>query len=119
VAGCPLCNSKRGRPISVRELEDGRVLVYAFCGCTTVNVVDALGLTLGDLFDKPLDPISLPPVRGGLSARELLELLAHEANVAMVLTIDAQSRTLADEEHTRLCQAAGRLTHAVGVLNGA
>ncbi len=116
-AGCPCCQSKRGRPISVRELDDGRVLVHAFCGCDTESILTALGLTLADLFDKPLAH-HLPPVRGGFSARELLELTAHEALVAALLTSDAQSRQLTPAETTRLAQAAGRLTTANGLTNG-
>jgi hypothetical protein len=118
LAGCPCCQSKRGRPISVRELADGRVLVHPFCGCTTVDVVEALGLTLGDLFDKPLAPSSLPPVRGGLSARELLELVSHEAMVAALLTSDAQGRALTQEEQARLGQAAARLNKAREMVSG-
>jgi hypothetical protein len=112
VAGCPCCQSKRGRPVSVRELEDGRVLIHAFCGCATADVMGAVGLALGDLFEKPLAPSSLPPVRGGLSAREILELVSHEATVAALLASDAQARRLTEDESVRLAQAAARLSKA-------
>ena len=42
-----------GRPsLSVRPI-DGSVLVYCMAGCDTRDVVDSLGLTMGDLFDDP------------------------------------------------------------------
>lgn len=112
ITGCPCCHSKHGRPISVRETDDGRVLVHAFCGCGTPDLLAAIGLTLGDLFDKPLDSINLPPVRGGISAREILELVSHEAMVAALLTSDARGRPLTREEQIRLEQAAARLCKA-------
>ena len=68
LAACPCCESWRGRPISVREIDD-RVLIYAFCGCATQDVLGAIGLTLGDLYDAPLVQY-LPPVRGGFTARD-------------------------------------------------
>jgi hypothetical protein len=60
MAGCPCCDSRRGRPVSLRVTDNGRVLVHAFCGHETEDVLAALGLTLADLFDKPL-----AGVRGG------------------------------------------------------
>lgn len=46
---CPAHND--GRPsLSVRPIE-GSVLVYCMAGCPTADVVEALGLTMGDLFD--------------------------------------------------------------------
>lgn len=54
IAACPCCQSKRGRPLSLRELDGGRVLIHALCGCLTSDVLGALGLTLFDLFEKPI-----------------------------------------------------------------
>ena len=36
--------------LSIREEDDGTVLLHCFGGCATVEVVAALGLTFGDLF---------------------------------------------------------------------
>lgn len=110
IAGCPRCESKQGRPIKVTAAAD-RVLLHAFCGCETTDVLGALGLKLGDLFDTPLAS-HLPPIRGGFTARELLELLEHEATVAWMLSVDATSRALTESERTRLAQAARRIGEA-------
>jgi hypothetical protein len=117
IAACPCCNSQRTRPVSVRGMEDGRVLVHAFCGCETSDLLKAIGLNFGDLFEKRLAN-HLPPVRGGIGARELLELNAHEAAVAAELASDAQVRRLTPEETHRLKQAAWRLATVQGLANG-
>ena len=117
VAACPCCQSKQGRPISVRDMDDGRCLIHAFCGCQTEDVLSAIGLALGDLFDAPR-ATSLPPVRGGLNSRELLELLSHEANVATLLACDAQRRPLTDVDVGRLAQEAERLGKAHAMAHG-
>lgn len=117
IAGCPCCQSRNGRPVKVRTLDDGRVLLHAFCGCETGDVLAAIGLSFSDLFDKPLAH-HLPPVRGGFTARELLELNSHEATVAALLADIAQTRPLTEEESQRLAEAAGRLATAHGLANG-
>jgi len=81
------------------------VLLHCFGGCETADVIAAIGLSFGDLFDRPLEH-HLPPIRGGFNARELLELNAHEATVAAMLADKAAAGTLTPEDAQRLVQAA-------------
>jgi hypothetical protein len=83
LAGCPCCQSRRGRPISVREIDE-RVLLHPFCGCTVESVLGALGLQLADLFDRPLGH-HVAPSKARIPARDLLEAIGHETNVAVSL----------------------------------
>jgi len=115
-ARCP-AHEDRSPSLSIRELEDGRVLIHCFAGCETGDVLAALGLSFGDLFNEPLAH-HLPPIRGGFSARELLQLSSHEATVAALLTADAQIRALTPEESQRLAQAAARLSKAQELARG-
>ena len=110
MAKCPGHDDARAS-LSVREMPDGRVLLHCFGGCPTQDVLQALGLDFGDLFDKPLAH-HLPPIRGGYSARELLELSAHEALVAAMLASKADDEGLTPEEAQRLRKAAARLGNA-------
>jgi hypothetical protein len=103
--------------LSIRENEDGRVLLHCFGGCETSDVIASIGLSFADLFDKPLEHY-LPPIRGGFSARELLELNAHEATVAAMLADKAAAGTLTAEDAQRLVQAAARLGKAQVLANG-
>ena len=116
IAQCP-AHSDRSPSLSVRETEDGRVLVHDFGGCDTGAVLDALGLTMGCLFEHPVGQC-LPPVRAGFTARELLELNAHEAGVVALLAEKAASHGLSSDESSRLMQAAGRLGRAESLLHG-
>jgi hypothetical protein len=72
---------------------------------------------MSDLFEKPLAH-HLPPIRGGFSARKLLELNSHEAQVIATLAADAQVRTLSATELMRLAQAADRLSVARAMVHG-
>jgi hypothetical protein len=51
-AFCPAHDDQRERSLSVSVGEDGRVLLYCFAGCPTKRVVEAVGLTMPDLFDE-------------------------------------------------------------------
>lgn len=48
-ARCP-AHDDRTPSLSIRELEDGRVLLHCFAGCPAANVVEAAGLNMSDLF---------------------------------------------------------------------
>jgi hypothetical protein len=110
MAKCPAHGDKRAS-LSIRELPDGRVLMHCFGGCETQTVLQAIGLDFGDLYEKPLAH-HLPPIRGGWSARELLELNAHEALVAAMLATKAGDEGLTPEEAKRLRRAAASLSKA-------
>jgi len=113
---CP-AHEDRGPSLSIRELEDGRVLIHCFAGCGSGDVLAAIGLKMSDLFDKPLAH-HLSPIRSRFSARELIDLTAHEVTVAAMLALKAQSAPLSDDDAQRLRQAASRLGKAQAMING-
>jgi Protein of unknown function (DUF3631) len=49
IAKCP-AHDDRQPSLSINEGADGRVLLKCFAGCTTENIVAAIGLTMRDLF---------------------------------------------------------------------
>jgi hypothetical protein len=112
-ACCP--SHRDGTPsLSIREADDGRLLIHCFAGCDVGEIVAAIGLGLEQLFPIPL---STPFVRGRrerlITARQGLEIVAQEALVTAVIGSDAANgkpvtRELAD----RLWLAAGRIRAA-------
>lgn len=117
-SGCPCCESKRGRPLSIRELDDGRVLVHAFCGCSTESVLGALGLRLTDLFPERVGH-QYPPCHGRVPARDLLEPAGFEVDVAAILVAEASGgHELTALARARLALAAARIGQARVFLHG-
>lgn len=53
VACCP-AHDDRDPSLSITEAHDGRVLIHCFAGCGALAIVEALGLTLGDLYPPEL-----------------------------------------------------------------
>src|SRR5690242_15444031 len=53
---CPGPVHQRGdrhESLQIAEGYDGRVILHCMAGCATEDVVSALGLSMGDLFEKP------------------------------------------------------------------
>jgi len=53
LARCPAHADKRAS-LSIKDADDGRTLIHCFAGCGAADVVASVGLSLADLFDKPL-----------------------------------------------------------------
>jgi hypothetical protein len=84
VARCPAHND-RGPSVAIRELDDGRVLVHCFAGCSAHEIVTAAGLTLSDLFPpRPPDAHGVKRDRRPIPAIDVLRCIAQEALIVAV-----------------------------------
>ena len=103
IACCPVHND-RSPSMTIRELEDGRVLVHCFAGCSVDEIIGFLGMSFSDLY--PPNPIENgKPLRrmfaaAGLhpgcqeAAADTFDRLAHfkdAASGAVPLAVMAQS----------------------------
>ena len=70
-ARCPAHDDK-GPSLSIRETEDGRVLVHCFAGCSVPEIVQAVGLELSDLFPPRLNGDHARPERRPFPAADVL-----------------------------------------------
>jgi hypothetical protein len=118
VAACPCCESRKGRPLAITEKDDGRVLLYAFCGCSTEDVLGRIGLTINDLFDKPLAHVQSSPA-AAMSARDLLNVLSEETSLIAVLAAQmVDGKHITEADFARLATAAQRVWNARDHING-
>lgn len=108
LARCP-AHEDASPSLSIRELDDGRVLLHDFAGCSTEDVLGALGLTLSNLFEKPLEHSPLR-THSTIPARDILEALDHEILVATLILHDVvRQRRISPDQFNRLNQAAARI----------
>ena len=108
--------------LSIRELEDGRVLVHCFGGCDVMAVLEAVELDFGALFPDHGLGQHFKPEQHPFPAADVLRCLAFEVTLVAVATsaaiageplssVDRQRLMLAVERfHAAL--AAGGIDHA-------
>lgn len=106
-ARCP-AHEDRSPSLSIRELDDGRLLLHCFGGCDVHAVLGALALSAEDLFPaRQRVGHGVKPERRPWSATQLLDLAAFEATVIVLITADIAADRPADRH--RLVEAARRL----------
>lgn len=118
IASCPTRDDKHPS-MTIRELDDGLVLIHDFGGDSPDEVLDAIGLTFADLFPER-EVHHGKPERRPFPATDILRAIAFEALVVGC----AASAMLAGEPFTqtdrdRLLLAVGRIQSALdaGGLN--
>jgi hypothetical protein len=120
LARCPAHDDKHAS-MSIRELDDGRILLHDFAGCSVGEIVAALGLKLEDLFPERAIDHHKPRERRPFPAADVLRAVAFEILVAVTIIGRANTgQPPTDEERVRLILAGSRLLNAVDAagLNG-
>jgi hypothetical protein len=117
IARCP-AHPDRSPSLTIRAEEDGRILVHCFAGCSAVDVVGAVGLTMSELFPAPLTREYLPRIHAPFSALDALKCLAEESGVVAIAAADiVAGKSLDDVDLSRICTAAGRIATALEVIH--
>ena len=118
IAKCP-AHEDRSPCLSVRELEDGTVLIKCFAGCGASDVVAIVGLSLRDLFPERAAEHRRKPTRAWLDARDALACLAKEGQVLAVAAEHWRvHRAFDDGELERVSLAACRISDVWRFVNG-
>jgi DNA primase len=114
------CPAHRDKSPSLAIRQDGeRILLHCFAGCGAKDVVSAVGLTLGDLFQEEKKWHRQKPLKRQFYATDLLRIINKEALIVLISAIDmAGGKKLSDADLERLKVAAGRIEEAVRCNGG-
>ncbi|MGP1677889.1 MAG: CHC2 zinc finger domain-containing protein [Burkholderiales bacterium] len=117
VACCPAHQDKHPS-MTVREADDGVVLLHCFAGCGVEQILGAVGLDFDALFPpKPIEHAK--PLRRPFPAADVLEVIASEARIVATASANIrQGIQLTDADHERLMVAAERIFEARTLANG-
>jgi len=112
IACCP-AHEDRNPSMTVRELEDGRVLVHCFAGCAVDAVLGAVGLDFDALFpDRPKQD-HVAPLRRPFPAADVLEAVVGETfYVAFMAAIMSEGHVLTPTDKRLLEQSYDRIMEA-------
>lgn len=113
IACCP-AHEDRTPSLTVKEADDGRVLVHCFAGCAVENIVGAVGMELSDLFpDRPLTVAYAEPRRLRFNARDVLNSVSHELTViSLVLNDVIKGERVTEDDLRRFQKAVERVEEA-------
>ena len=119
---CPAHDDRRPS-LSIREADDHRLLIHCWAGCSAAEIVNALGLSLVDLFPgdrRSLSDHGTGPMRRPFDYRDALQGIAHEATVARLI-VEAVNRgeEMDADSLTRLALAEERIDAALSAAGGA
>jgi hypothetical protein len=106
MASCP-AHEDRNASLSVRHADDGKVLLHCFAGCSSHEVIGALGLKVSDLFPdggRHAKPESRP-----FPAADVLRALSFEALVVLASAKAVLAGKLAPGEVERLGEAVAKI----------
>ena len=118
-ARCPAHDDRRPS-LSIRELDDQRVLVHCHAGCGVQEVLEAVGLDFGALYPPRTDQPLLRPVRKPWRASEVVAALRGELNVVFVILAAVAAKTLVnDADAERAGIALERVAHFLHELEHA
>lgn len=116
LARCP-AHDDRKASLSIRGLDDGRVLVHDFAGCDVESVLAAVGLAFDALYPKRALG-EFRAERRPFPAADVLRAIAFEALLVAVAASNlARGISMTDIERERLMTASARIQAAVECFN--
>ena len=114
IAFNPLIQNQRTGSVSIRA-DGSRVLIHDFAGHSTVEILQAIGLSITDLWDEPITHYA-PRSQEKLSASTLVRLIRNDLLLvvcAMRMVINGEPIKESDIEH--LNSAASRIRDALAL----
>ena len=119
IACCP-AHGDKSPSMTVRELEDGRVLIHCFAGCEVHDILRAVALDWDAIFPDKLSNDHCGPLRRrSFPAADVLEAVSNELLVAFLIAGDIhKKRDVSQEGYARLQVAMQRINEARQIANG-
>ena len=118
MACCPAHNDNRPS-LEIRELEDGRILLHCFAGCSIQEVLAAMGIDFSELF--PPNTINLKHIGANkFDAHKTIHSLSDDILVALTASrMLIRGEMLTETDINRLTLAVGRFQEARTLVRGA
>jgi hypothetical protein len=117
-ARCPACGDKNSTKLSVRECDDGRVLIKCFAGCGIDEVLGAMGLQMTDLFPPRVEGQHFTRGIPGAMKREAIGQLKGDLNVVWIFLNDiATGRPMTDADRAKAGEYGRRVANMLAEVS--
>ena len=112
LASCPAHDDK-SPSLTIRELDDGRILLHCFSGCDVQEVLAAVGLTFADLYPPRAIQYGKPE-RRPFPATDVLRAISFEALVVAAAGVSLLAgHPFSQVDRERLTLAVSRIQSAL------
>ena len=112
IACCP-AHDDRNPSMTIRLIEDGRILLHCFAECGINEILAALNLSIEALFPEHLPNDAYRPVRMPANPSDILACCATDSMFLAVCAIDmARGDTITENDKSSILDAARRLQDA-------
>lgn len=95
----------RSGGLAIRQVDD-RVLIFCPAGCTASEIMAAVGLSLADLYDRPLNSTGVAPVRQAPFPTLMAERLFKSALIVLLAADDLRHGRALDDADFQSVQRA-------------
>ena len=113
---CP-AHDDRSPSLSIKETPDGTLLVKCWSGCSVLEIVNAVGLELKDLFPQQNIPLHKSQ-KPRWNPRDLLKLLNREMTITVAAAGQlSQGIDLTEQDKKRLYQSYVRVSEILEAAN--
>ena len=111
----------RNASLSWRELDDGRILLHCFAGCSTEEVLAPLGLTFVALYpEKPVVHEPRKRVQKPWRASDVVRALQFELEVACIILADvSMQKSISEIDRKRAADCVTRIQQFIQELDRA
>jgi len=113
IACCPAHDDKHPS-LTIRETEDGRILVHCHAGCEVEAVLVAIGMNISDLFPPRVVDHRVKPERRPFPSADVLRAVAFEAMVVAAAAVAMLAgEPFSEIDRERLVLAVSRIQAAI------
>lgn len=117
MARCP-AHEDKSASLSIRELDDGRILIHCFAGCSAGAIMQSVGLEMADLMPESIG--NKAGVRRPFDAFSALKAVRFEVFLMrQIAKTMRDGKTISDEDRQRAGRAETIISEALNAVEGA
>lgn len=117
MACCPNHQDKTAS-LSIKDLDDGRIIINCFAGCDTYSILRSVGLDWEDVMPEKLEAHSAKPVKPIIYASDALRLIRFETQIVLICAFKLRKEgVLPNEDIERLALSMQRIHKAMELSN--
>jgi hypothetical protein len=110
---CP-SHSDKSPSLSIKQLQDGRILIHCFAGCEPNQILGSIGLSFEDLFPEKLGDFK--PQKKPFNSNHGLNMIGYESTIILTCAgFLREGKELSEANFSRLVEAVSRIQNIMRI----